>query len=171
MWTTSTLFASRQAPARHAPQEHGLGKFHVLSARALQDFHVLAGAKQIEDGRERVVAGVSCELCHGGARDWLALHNDYGGPSVTKASESAEHQAKRVADSVARGMNNPHNIYLIARQCYDCHTVPNEKLVNVGKHKAGKGCLYIKKLDDVDLSVLEEILAQSVEWTKNTYKS
>jgi cytochrome c554/c'-like protein len=93
--------------------------------------------KQIEDGRERVVAGVSCESCHGGARDWVALHNDYGGPSATKAPESAEHRAKRVADSVARGMNNPHNIYLIARECYDCHTVPNEKLVNVGGHLAG----------------------------------
>jgi hypothetical protein len=93
--------------------------------------------KQIEDGRERVTAGVSCESCHGGARDWVALHNDYGGPGVTKASESAEHRAKRVADSVAKGMNNPHNIYLIARQCYDCHTVPNEKLVNVGGHLAG----------------------------------
>src|SRR5262249_44613042 len=39
--------------------------------------------------------------------------------------------------SIAQGMNNPHNIYLIARQCYDCHTVPNEKLVNVGGHLAG----------------------------------
>jgi hypothetical protein len=93
--------------------------------------------KQIEDGRERVVAGVSCESCHGGARDWVAIHNDYGGPGVTKESESAEHRAKRIADSVAHGMNNPHNIYLIARQCYDCHTVPNEKQVNVGGHLAG----------------------------------
>jgi hypothetical protein len=92
--------------------------------------------KQVEDGRERAVAGVSCESCHGGARDWVASHNDYGGPGA-KTSESAEHRAKRVADSVAKGMNNPHNIYLIARQCYDCHTVPNEKLVNVGGHLAG----------------------------------
>jgi hypothetical protein len=93
--------------------------------------------KQIEDGRERVVAGVSCESCHGGARDWVAIHNDYGGATATKASESAEHRANRVADSIARAMNNPHNIYLIARQCYDCHTVPNEKLVNIGGHRAG----------------------------------
>lgn len=93
--------------------------------------------KQVEDGRERVVAGVSCESCHGAAAGWIAIHNDYGGPSATKASESAEHKAKRVADSVAHGMNNPHNIYLIARQCYDCHTVPNERLVNVGGHLAG----------------------------------
>jgi hypothetical protein len=28
-------------------------------------------------------------------------------------------------------------VYLIARQCYDCHTVPNERLVNVGGHLAG----------------------------------
>ena len=92
---------------------------------------------QNQEGRDRVVAGVSCESCHGGALGWLQLHADYGGAGVTRATESAEHRAKRVKDSVAQGMNNPHNIYLIARQCYDCHTVPNEKLVNVGGHQAG----------------------------------
>jgi hypothetical protein len=92
---------------------------------------------QQQDGRERVVAGVSCESCHGGALNWLTLHADYGGTGITRATESAEHRAKRVKDSIAQGMNNPHNIYLIARQCYDCHTVPNEKLVNVGGHLAG----------------------------------
>jgi hypothetical protein len=92
---------------------------------------------QMQEGRERVVAGVSCESCHGGALGWLTMHSDYGGAGVTRATESAAHREKRVADSVAQGMNNPHNIYLIARQCYDCHTVPNEKLVNVGGHQAG----------------------------------
>src|SRR6266566_6227984 len=44
------------------------------------------------------------------------------------------------------------------------------KLVSkLGKHKAGKGCLYIKKLDDVNLSVLEDLLSQSVQWTTKTY--
>ena len=93
--------------------------------------------KQLEDGRERVVAGVSCESCHGGAAKWLAVHNDYGGPSAKKNTESAEHRTKRMEDSIALGMNNPHNIYLIARQCFNCHTVPNERLVNVGGHLAG----------------------------------
>ncbi len=92
---------------------------------------------QKQDGRDRVVAGVSCESCHGDAADWIALHNDYGGAGVTKDTEPAEHRAKRVAESIAHGMNNPHNIYLIARQCYGCHTVPNERLVNVGGHLAG----------------------------------
>ena len=44
-------------------------------------------------------------------------------------------------------------------------------LANLGKHKAGKGCLYIKKLDDVNLEVLEALLSKSVEWTRTTYKS
>jgi hypothetical protein len=43
-------------------------------------------------------------------------------------------------------------------------------LARLGKHKAGKGCLYIKKLDDVNLSVLEDLLTQSAEWTTKTYK-
>ena len=93
--------------------------------------------EQRQEGRLRVVAGVSCESCHGGAADWLAIHADYGGAGITKEMESAEHRAKRVEDSIERGMNNPHNIYLIARQCYDCHTVPNERLVNAGGHLAG----------------------------------
>lgn len=33
----------------------------------------------------------------------------------------------------------------------------------LGKHKTGKSCLYIKKLDDIDLSVLKELVAQAVE--------
>ncbi len=35
-------------------------------------------------------------------------------------------------------------------------------LKKLGKHKTGKGCLYIKTLDDVDLKVLEEIIKKSV---------
>lgn len=37
-----------------------------------------------------------------------------------------------------------------------------ELMKRLGKHKAGKGCLYIKKLDDVDLGVLRELVAKSV---------
>lgn len=44
-------------------------------------------------------------------------------------------------------------------------------LAKLGKHKAGKGCLYIKKLHDVNLEVLEDLLSKSVEWTRTTYRS
>lgn len=36
-------------------------------------------------------------------------------------------------------------------------------LKRLGKHKTSKGCLYIKKLEDVDLGVLQELVEKSVE--------
>jgi hypothetical protein len=35
-------------------------------------------------------------------------------------------------------------------------------LAKLGKHTTGKGCLYIKKLSDVDPKVLETLVAQAV---------
>jgi hypothetical protein len=93
--------------------------------------------QQDQGGRARIVAGISCESCHGAAAAWITFHSDYGGENVTKDAESPDHRQRRLEESIARGMNNPHNLYLIAKQCYNCHTVPNESLVNVGAHAAG----------------------------------
>jgi hypothetical protein len=35
-------------------------------------------------------------------------------------------------------------------------------LAKLGRHKTGKGCLYVRKLDDVDVSVLEKLIMGSV---------
>lgn len=35
-------------------------------------------------------------------------------------------------------------------------------LARLGKHKAGKGCLYVKRLADVDLETLRELVAAGV---------
>lgn len=83
------------------------------------------------------ISGVSCESCHGPAKDWLTVHNDYGGPGVTRQSESKEHRRSRLSQSIKGGMRNPVNLYLVAQSCYRCHTVPDESLVNVGGHNAG----------------------------------
>nr|AGU10025.1 hypothetical protein [uncultured organism] len=40
----------------------------------------------------------------------------------------------------------------------DASTDQSALLGRLGKHRTGKGCLYIKKLDDVDTVVLEEIV-------------
>ncbi len=34
-----------------------------------------------------------------------------------------------------------------------------DALAQLGKHKTGAGCLYIKKLEDVDIKILEKIIA------------
>jgi hypothetical protein len=35
-------------------------------------------------------------------------------------------------------------------------------LARLGPHQAGKGCLYLKRLDDVDESVLRELIDRTV---------
>ena len=37
----------------------------------------------------------------------------------------------------------------------------------LGKHKKGKGCLYIKRLGDVDLKALENIIKTSISLKVN----
>ncbi|HTG33249.1 MAG TPA: hypothetical protein VLB76_09980, partial [Thermoanaerobaculia bacterium] len=39
----------------------------------------------------------------------------------------------------------------------------------LGKHKAGKGCLYVKRLADIDLAVLAELVTLSVQKIRRRY--
>lgn len=43
-------------------------------------------------------------------------------------------------------------------------------LKKLGKHTTGKGCLYIKRLSDVDLPTLKTLIAESVEHVKEIHK-
>jgi hypothetical protein len=43
-----------------------------------------------------------------------------------------------------------------------------EELKDLGKHKTGKGCLYINKLSDVNLDVLEKLIVKATEQLKNS---
>jgi hypothetical protein len=42
-------------------------------------------------------------------------------------------------------------------------------MAKLGKHKAGKGCLYLKTLDDVDRHVLRALVVQSVDAMRKRY--
>jgi len=44
----------------------------------------------------------------------------------------------------------------------------SEILKKLGKHKTGKGCLYINKLEDVDLPTLKKLIQQSVKHMTKT---
>ena len=46
-----------------------------------------------------------------------------------------------------------------------------ELLKKLGKYKTSKACLYIKKLEDVDIKVLEKIISESVKVISKKYKS
>jgi hypothetical protein len=44
----------------------------------------------------------------------------------------------------------------------------DELMGKLGKHTTGKACLYIKKLEDVDQTVLRELISQSVAHMRQT---
>ena len=44
-------------------------------------------------------------------------------------------------------------------------------MAKLGKYKTGKSCLYIKKLDDIDESVLRKLVAGSVKYMRSKYKT
>lgn len=46
-----------------------------------------------------------------------------------------------------------------------------DKLSRLGKHKLGKSCLYINKLADVDMDVLEEIVLDGLAYMHKTYET
>jgi len=86
----------------------------------------------------RAIAGVSCESCHGPARDWKDVHNTWGEGVENRDDETAEHRRQRIEQSAAAGMLRPSgNLYGVAANCFECHTVPVEDLVNRGGHKSG----------------------------------
>lgn len=45
-----------------------------------------------------------------------------------------------------------------------------ELLAKLGKHKTGKGCLYIKRLEDVDLGTLKQLVKRSIAHLKELVK-
>jgi hypothetical protein len=45
----------------------------------------------------------------------------------------------------------------------------NKLLSELGKHKVGKGCLYVRRLVDVDLEVLAQLVAGTVAERKQRY--
>ena len=56
---------------------------------------------------------------------------------------------------------------------YVMGSIPDDDplVAKLGKHKTGKACLYINKLDDIDLKTLEKMIKKSYLATKKKYKS
>ncbi|WP_345239211.1 DUF1801 domain-containing protein [Pontibacillus salipaludis] len=57
-----------------------------------------------------------------------------------------------------------HSLYLAQGE-------PNreELLSQLGKHKTGKACVYVNKLDDIDVEVLRSLIQQSITFINDRY--
>ena len=130
----STTFKSLPRSAKAKEITGNLGIKRIKAESDCLTCHFTSGMK---GDKVKPIAGISCESCHGAGRDWIKVHSDYGGKDVTRESETAEHRDQRIAESEAAGMIRPERLYDVAANCYGCHTVPNERLVNLGGHAAG----------------------------------
>lgn len=86
--------------------------------------------------RPKAIAGISCESCHAPGKEWEKLHAEFSG-NKKKEDESKAQATARWKKSEALGMIRPRALYKLAKNCYSCHVVPQENLVNVGHHPAG----------------------------------
>lgn len=84
----------------------------------------------------------------------------WGSSIVGFGSYHYKYESGREGDSCLTGFSSRAgdiSIYLVA-------SFPGREklLAKLGKHKMGKGCLYVRKLSDVDSKVLEQLVAGAV---------
>ena len=104
------------------------------------------------------IAGVSCESCHGPAMDWIQLHNTWGEGIDKPEGETPEHKQQRIAQSTEHGMLRPSaNPYAVVANCFECHTVPIEDLVNRGGHSTGSTNFdLLQRVDSIRHNFVQE---------------
>ena len=90
---------------------------------------------QRKNNKEEPISGISCESCHGAGQDWIKVHSGFSGKKEQTETKAEEEARWKLADS--KGMIRPRSLYQLAKNCYGCHVVPQEDLVNKGGHRAG----------------------------------
>ena len=90
---------------------------------------------QQKNNKEEPIAGISCESCHGAGQDWIKVHSGFSGKKEQTETKAEEEARWKLADS--KGMIRPRSLYQLAKNCFGCHVVPQEDLVNKGGHRAG----------------------------------
>ena len=88
---------------------------------------------QQKDNKEEPIAGISCESCHSAGQDWIKVHSGFSGKTEQTETKAEEEARWKLADS--KGMIRPRSLYQLAKNCYGCHVVPQEDLVNKGGHR------------------------------------
>lgn len=90
------------------------------------------------------------------------------GPSIVGFGRyHYKYDSGREGDSCLTGFSSRKgdiSVYLVA-------SGPDQEnlLKRLGKHKMGKACLYIRKLRDVDLKILEQLVSGSVAEVKHRF--
>ena len=117
---------------------------------SVEDFlNSLADKQQREDARK--IIGMMTNLTGDKPKMWGAAIIGFGNRVYTSPATGREVDWMKIGFSPRKG-----NLSL-----YVLNGAPKQAalLEKLGKHKTGKGCLYVKKLADVDEKVLEKVIA------------
>jgi hypothetical protein len=124
------------------------------------DAFIEAVADETQKNDAKTISAMMARLSGEPPRMW--------GPSIVgfgryhyKYESGREGDSCRIGFSPRRGQTV---IYLL-----DGYQDRTAQLARLGKHKTGKACLYIKRMSDVDQSVLEEMIASSLAYMRVKY--
>lgn len=130
---------------------------------------------------EDFIASVEPEAKREDARALLALFRHVTGedpmmwgPNIVGfGTYHYKYQSGREGDWMRTGFSPrkaKHSLYLMGRYCDEKTGKRIDNLLNrMGKHKTGASCVYVNKLADIDLSVLEQVIAESWEAMNRRY--
>lgn len=96
------------------------------------------------------------------------------GPSIIGFGEyHYKYESGREGTSCRSGFSprkGKHSIYLMCGYCDDKAAQRQaDLLARLGKHKMEKSCLYVNRLDQIDMAVLEEIITDNVTEMNRLY--
>jgi len=96
------------------------------------------------------------------------------GPTIIGyGSYHYKYETGREGDAMRSGFSPrkaKHSLYFMGRYCdEETGKKVDALLEKMGKHKSGASCVYVNKLADIDLGVLEEIIAECWEAMNRKY--
>lgn len=136
------------------------------------DSDVRAFLQSVENNQRREDALQLCGLMS----EWLNLPPKMWGKSIVGyGTYTYTYASGRTGDWMLAGFSPRKQnltIYIMAGFEEYAETTgfnPEPLLAKLGPYTTGKSCLYIKKLDDINLDVLRELTLKSVEAMKQMY--
>ncbi len=134
-WKTTHHFSTFRALPKSDEAKEIASKMGVKRLKADSLCLSCHFTNQTVSGSPKAISGISCESCHSEGKEWYKVHSEFSGKK--EGQESAAEIAARWEKSEAAGMIRPKMTYTLAKNCFTCHLVLDEKLVNTGGHAAG----------------------------------
>ncbi len=125
---------------------------------------VTAFIDAVADDQQRADAHILCAMMTRLSGESPKL---WGASIIGFGSYHYKYDSGREGDSLRIGFSPRKGqtvVYLI-----DGYTGKEAQLARLGKHKLGKSCLYIKRLSDVDMTVLEEMVTETLAYMAQKY--